>query len=306
MDFQAYPSTTSCRKDRNIFFKVQNILHSSDSIALPCCLLLVGSCLVLYQHMTDDDTGRHSVRNFLAKILVSMLPLVLLERKILACADPVGLFAKFSAKVLLMHACFLGLRLACLVFPDVEVGYKYCNVMAFVGACILLPRIFGLRFSLRSLMEHRDVLCLASLTLLVAIIEVALLGKFGFSNKRTRSMFLEDVILTGSDYIEILAFVPAVWMACRKDSDTCSFDLAESQRRAVCLFAFLTAFYLVEDVANAISLRRDFPLATCGHAAHFLLLLDFSTFLLAHLYDPEKFAKLKGAFLNWVVDACAV
>jgi len=306
MEFQAYPDPMRCRKGQNIFLKVQNILHSTDSVVLPCSLLLVGSCLVVYQHMTDSDTSRHSVRNFLAKILVSMVPLAFLERKILQCSDPVGLFAKFSAKVLLMHACFLGLRLACLVFPDVQVGYKYSNTLAFVGACVMLPWIFGLRPSLSSFMEHRDVWCLAAFTIMVAIIEVALLGKFAFSNQFTRNMFIEDVVLTGSDYIEIIAFVPAVWMACRKDVDVPSFELQESQRRAVCLFAFLTAFYCVEDLANAVSLRNDFPLAMCGHIAHFMLVMDFSTFLLAHLYDPEKFEKLRGAFYSWISDACAV
>jgi len=306
MEFQAYPDTTRCRKDANIFLKVQSFLHHSDSIALPCFLLFVGSVLVVYQHMTNPDTGRHSVRNFLMKILVSMTPLAVLERKILQCKDPVGLFAKFSSKVLLMHAFFLGLRLACLVFPDVQVGYTACNMLAFVGACVMLPLIFGFRLSKATFIEHRDVTCLAVCTLLVALLEVSILGKFAFSNKWTRSMFIEDVVLTGSDYIELLAFVPAVWMACRKDCDLPQYELWDSQRRAVCLFAFMTAFYSVEDVANAISLWSDYPLATCGHFAHFLLLMDFSAFLLAHLYDPEKFAKLRGSLFSWINDACAV
>jgi len=306
MEFHAYPGETPCRKSQNIFLKVQGILHSTDSVALPVSLLLVGSSLVVYQHMTDDNTGRHSVRNFMAKILASMVPLVILERKILQCADPVGLFAKFSAKVLLMHACFLGLRLACLIFPDVQVGYTYCNTLALVGACVMLPWIFGVRLSAASLVEHRDVWCLALVTIAVGLLEVALLGQFSFSKKHTRSMFIEDVVSTGSDYIEILCFVPAVWMACRPDGGAPAYEVAESQKRAVCLFAFLTAFYCVEDLANAAYLRRDFPLASCSHVAHFLLFADFSAFLLAHLYDPDKLAKFRGALYNWLSDACAV
>eukprot|EP00413_Alexandrium_margalefii_P021117 CAMPEP_0204576926 /NCGR_PEP_ID=MMETSP0661-20131031/42058_1 /ASSEMBLY_ACC=CAM_ASM_000606 /TAXON_ID=109239 /ORGANISM="Alexandrium margalefi, Strain AMGDE01CS-322" /LENGTH=307 /DNA_ID=CAMNT_0051585725 /DNA_START=68 /DNA_END=991 /DNA_ORIENTATION=+ len=307
MEFQAYPGEEAQgRKSPNVFLRVQNVLHSTDSVALPVSLVAIGSFLVIYQHMTDEDTGRHSVRNFLAKILVSMVPLAVLERKILQCTDPVGLFAKFSAKVLLMHAFFLGLRLACLAFPDVKVGYTYCNTIAFVVACAVLPWIFGVRASAASFSEHRDVGCLALFTFAVALLEVTILGKFSYHDTMTRSLFVEDVILTGSDYIEVIAFVPAVWMACRRDGDTPSFELADSQRRAVCLFAFLTAFYCVEDVANAVALRKDYPMATCAHAAHFLLLMDFSTFLLAHLYDPEKFAKLGSRFCTWLADACAV
>mmetsp|Transcript_107156 Transcript_107156/g.313367 ORF Transcript_107156/g.313367 Transcript_107156/m.313367 type:complete len:96 (+) Transcript_107156:1-288(+) len=95
-------------------------------------------------------------------------------------------------------------------------------------------------------------------------------------------------------------------MACRPDGGSPAYEVADSQRRAVWLFAFLTAFYCVEDIANAVNLRRDFPLASCSHVAHFLLLADFSTFLLAHLYDPDKFAKLRGALYSWLTDACAV
>jgi len=197
MEFQAYPEAGRHRKEQHIFLKVQNVLHSTDSVALPCSLLAVGSFLVMYQHMTDEDTSRHSIRNFLAKVLVSMVPLAFLERRILQCSDPVGLFAKFSAKVLLMHAFFLGLRLACVVLPDVQVGYACCNALAFVGACVMLPLVFGLRISVGSLYEHRDVCILALCTLLLALLEVSLLGRFAFSDEWARSRFIEDVILTG-------------------------------------------------------------------------------------------------------------
>eukprot|EP00416_Gambierdiscus_australes_P022118 CAMPEP_0171064592 /NCGR_PEP_ID=MMETSP0766_2-20121228/6386_1 /TAXON_ID=439317 /ORGANISM="Gambierdiscus australes, Strain CAWD 149" /LENGTH=307 /DNA_ID=CAMNT_0011520643 /DNA_START=63 /DNA_END=986 /DNA_ORIENTATION=- len=307
MEFHAYPSSsTAGRKDRNVLLRLQNALHGSDSVALPGCLLLVGTSLVMYQHMTDNDTGRHSVRNFLAKILASMLPLALLERRILSCVDPIALFAKFSAKVLLMHACFLGLRMACLLFPNVNVGYSACNALAFFAACVMLPWIFGLRPSLSSVVEHRDVWGLALVSALTALLEVMLLGRFGFSSYWSRLKFIEDVIITGSDYIEILAFLPAVWMAWRKEGVDAHVELADSQKRAACLFAFLVAFYSVEDVLNAMQVRKVYPLAACGHFAHFFLLMDFCAFVLAHLYDPEKFAKLRGAIATWVADACAV
>eukprot|EP00416_Gambierdiscus_australes_P026941 CAMPEP_0171058400 /NCGR_PEP_ID=MMETSP0766_2-20121228/2475_1 /TAXON_ID=439317 /ORGANISM="Gambierdiscus australes, Strain CAWD 149" /LENGTH=308 /DNA_ID=CAMNT_0011513675 /DNA_START=83 /DNA_END=1009 /DNA_ORIENTATION=+ len=306
MEFHAYPSPVAGRKDQNLLLRVQSALHSSDSIALPSSLLLIGTILVVYQHMTDDNTGRHSVRNFLAKILASMTPLALLERKILSCVDPIALFAKLSAKVLLMHTCFLGLRMACLLFPDVNVGYSACNVVAFTTACVMLPWIFGLRAAFASVIEHRDVWGLALVCAVIALLEVMLLGRFGFSSYWTRLKFIEDVLITGSDYIEILAFVPAVWMAWRKEGADARVELADSQKRAICLFAFLVAFYCVEDVFNAMQVRKAYPLAACGHFAHFSLLMDFSAFVLAHLYDPEKFAKLRGSIAAWVADACAV
>lgn len=281
-------------------------MHSSDSVLLPAVLVTVSSILVIYQHFADADTSRHSVRNFLAKILISMVPLVILEKKILQCPDPIALFAKFSAKVMLMHAAFLCLRLSCLLIPNVEVGYTYCNTTAFVAAFVMLGLVFKVRPSLRSVIEHADVLALVGITCAIALGEVSVLGRFSFFTKWTRSMWFEDLILTGSDYIEILAFVPAVWMACRKDAGQPDADLQDCQKRALCLFAFLLGFYIVEDVVNAYTLSRDYPVACCGHVAHFLLLLDFAGFLLAHLYDPDKFAKIRSTVMGWVADVCAV
>mmetsp|Transcript_67317 Transcript_67317/g.190848 ORF Transcript_67317/g.190848 Transcript_67317/m.190848 type:complete len:98 (-) Transcript_67317:75-368(-) len=83
-------------------------------------------------------------------------------------------------------------------------------------------------------------------------------------------------------------------------------DIKDSQKRALSLFTFLLAFYAFEDLAGGFNVRRTFPLAAGGHVAHFLLLLDCAVFLLAHLYDPEKFSKLRGAVLSWVADISAV
>merc|ERR1719512_256130 len=90
--------------------RLQNMLHSTDSIVLPATMLLISSSLVAYQHFSDGDTSRTSVRNFLLKVFVSMVPLAILELKVPRCADPVGLFAKFSSKVMMMHIAFLALR----------------------------------------------------------------------------------------------------------------------------------------------------------------------------------------------------
>jgi len=303
---QALTGTDSNKKP-SVFLKVQGVLHSTDSVALPCSLLLAAALTFLYQHLTDPSTGRHSTKNFLAKMVLSMVCLAVLERKILRCEDPVGLFAKCSAKVLLMHGCFIALRLGgYLVLPDVEAGEAVFHIVALVGACALLPTVFGFRFSKAGLMEHRDVAGLALCAVVVAFLEVSLLGLFSFSNLQTRSLFIEDVTTTGSDYIELLSFVPAVWMACRDGRGTPQYELADSQWRAACLFAFLTAFYSVEDVAGAIGAWKDSPTVSCGYVAHFLLLMDFSAFVLAHLYDPEKFAKIRGMLLAMISDACAV
>jgi len=309
MEFQAYPAVQGSRRGPKTLWRVQGLLHGTDSVLLPCALLSVGAGLVCWQHMTDEDTGRHSIRNFLAKILVSMLPLAILECRIIACADPVGLFSRFSSKVLLMHTCFLFLRVLCMAFPDVQVGNRVANLGGFISACALLLTVFRCRPTLECLRYHLDVWMLAGVSCAAAVAEVLIVEYFKGQWDPVTSIF-EDMVITGSDYIEILSFVPAVWMAYR-EAEGAGQGLSEEivregQGRALGLFAFLACFYLVEDIYNAFCLGSDFPLAAAGHTAHFLLLLDFAMFLLAHLCDPAKFTKLRGTLLNWFVDVCAV
>merc|ERR1719221_461859 len=104
-------------------------------------MLLVGSSLVAYQHCTHWDTSRSSIRNFLIKILVSMVPLGILEFKVPRCADPVGLFAKFSTKVMMMHIAFLTLRWGG-TFWGVEIGHPRFDAAMLLVACVLLPTAF--------------------------------------------------------------------------------------------------------------------------------------------------------------------
>merc|ERR1719436_1688854 len=119
------------------------------------------------------------------------------------------------------------------------------------------------------------------------------------------------VIETAALYIELLAFVPAVWMICRVGKGAPGQaqqepDVAVTRCRALSLFAFLVGFYFVEDVVSAFMNYKDLPMASMGHLAHFLLLLDFAGFVLAHLYDPAKFEKLAGSLMSMFTDACAV
>eukprot|EP00421_Protoceratium_reticulatum_P007667 CAMPEP_0168371840 /NCGR_PEP_ID=MMETSP0228-20121227/7976_1 /TAXON_ID=133427 /ORGANISM="Protoceratium reticulatum, Strain CCCM 535 (=CCMP 1889)" /LENGTH=315 /DNA_ID=CAMNT_0008384735 /DNA_START=63 /DNA_END=1010 /DNA_ORIENTATION=- len=315
MEFQAYPTMQKDRKNVRMLLRVQGLLHGTDSVLLPMALLLCAGGLVTYQHFGTNDSGRNSIKTFLAKILLGMLPLVIVEKKVVSCADPIRLFSRFSTKVLLMHASFLGLRLLTLGFPEIPVQSPKLDVFYFVGACILMPIVFGLRPSFAHVWEHRDVLALASMAMCVAVVEVMLANTHvgyrnsgRWSDRFYRAHFIEDLVVTGSDYLELVSFVPAVWMAYRHDTGgiPTEVDIKDSQKRAFGLFTFLLAFYVHEDLVNSFKIRQSFPLAAVAHVAHFLLVLDCAVFLLAHLCSPEKFSKLRGAVLGWVADISAV
>merc|ERR1719210_3107155 len=163
--------------------------------------------------------------------------------------------------------------------------------------------------------EHRDVWCIAVVALLTAVcteLMEVLLGGYPatrfWNSTWYRQKYLKLMFVAASDYTEILALVPAVWMVCRADKNSTGneVDVAGTQKRAIVLFAFMITFYLSEDMYNAYTLGSHFPLAAAGHIAHFLLLLDFAAFILAHLYDPEKYDKLMNKFWSLMSDRSMV
>jgi len=265
-------------------------LHGkSNSATLPALLVASASALVVYKHFVEESGD--PTKQFLALIVLQMLPLVFLEMKILSCPDPVGMLSQFGAKVLLMHACFLGLRV--LAWPLLEVGLGFCNLLGFVAAAAAL--CCGFRSQLTSWSAHADV---AGLILLAAI---GALVTEGLDFDRQASL-LECTIFTASSYMEILAFVPAVWMVhltAKKNDDAYIAGADEVQTQGAIFFAFLVSFYIMEDVISAFRVGGQDMMAATAHMVHFILLLDFSCFLLSRIYNPDK---VQGSFLSRFTD----
>eukprot|EP00415_Alexandrium_ostenfeldii_P003002 UN3002 len=102
------------------------------------------------------------------------------------------------------------------MFPDVPIDHTLCHAIVFVGTCVMLSGVSGIRLSKAGLLEHRDVAGLVVCTLLEALEEDSLLNPLSVFDPRTRGLFIEDLVVTGSDNKELIAFVPAVWMACKE------------------------------------------------------------------------------------------
>jgi len=267
-------------------------LHGQgNNAALPALLVAASSVTVIYKHFTDEQHG-DPVKHFLAMIVLQMLPLVFLQMKILACPDPIGMLSRFGTKVLLMHACFLALRVS--AWPLLEINNGFFNVLALMLVCMALH--WGFQFSCASVPSHLDIGCL-----------LLLAGAGAFCTSLldmhiTEALFLEGTIFTASSYIEILAFVPGVWMvhkSVKKNDDEriSEADSAQTQTQAAFFFAFLVPFYIMEDLISAFRVGGEEPLAAVGHVVHFLVLLDFACFLLSHIYNPDK---VQGSFLRWL------
>jgi len=272
----------------NAMWQTQQALHGkSNNVTLPALLVGSASAMVVYKHFMDVEGG-DPTKQFLALIVIQMLPLVFLEMKILACPDPVGMLSQFGAKVLLMHACFLALRVC--AWPLLEVGLGFCNLLGLVAACGAL--YVGFRSQFINLQSHLDVCGL----LLLAVVGALFTELLDFQRQAS---LLECTIFTASSYMEILAFVPAVWMvhqtATKKNDDAPVAGPDEVETQGSLFFAFLVSFYIMEDVVSAYRVGGVDALAATAHIVHFVLLLDFSCFLLARIYNPDK---VQGSFLR--------
>jgi len=275
----------------NTLWQTQVFLHGKTNNAiLPGMLVAAASILVVYKHFVDEQGG-DPTKHFLALIVIQMLPLVFLEMKILSCPDPVAMLSQFGTKVLLMHACFLSLRVC--AWPLLEIGLGFCNLLGLAAACAALHWGFGFRCS--SMCKHLDVCGLLVLAVFAAFCTELL-------DFHRAASLLECTIFTSSSYMEILAFVPAVWMVhqtAKKNDDVIMAGATTVQTQAAFFFAFLVSYYIMEDAISAFRVGGEEPLAAAGHIVHFILLLDFACFLLSHIYNPDK---VQGSFLRWLPD----
>merc|ERR1719198_1327230 len=102
-------------------------------------------------------------------------------------------------------------------------------------------------------------------------------------------------------YVEILAFVPALWDPQRsKDISPEDAVAASTKNRTAMVCVFLLGFYIHEDVLMAITLPKQFHIVMMAHALHFLLVLDLCGFFLAHVFNPTK---VKEGLMKWA-DTC--
>jgi len=255
--------------------------------------------------------------------VIQMLPLILLELKIMSCADPVGLFCKFAVPVTLSHAIFLAMRLLHWWHYDVHV-----QIFSVVGlSAALYTMVKGYHWSPLHIFHHKAVWGLVACSLFSAWFcrSMTLLG-FGSDHEEGAQdlgllaafydifrvvvepfdltpanfvHFLSVVLETGNGYVEVLSFVPAVWMVVYEDKTARRFEIAEldTKRTGTAFFLFLIGYYFLEDVYNAKEVWTITPVASIAYIIHYLLVLDFACYILAHIYNPEK---LMGDLRKWL------
>jgi len=282
----------------NVMWQTQEFLHKKPQ-AVPGMLLSVAGVCLIHRHMTSDveHEEQDHIKTFLALIIIQMLPLVALEMKIMSCADPVGLFCKFATPVTLVHAIFLTMRLC--MWNLYETTYLICSGLGLIAALITLSK--GFKESLRSIISRGDVWLLVGIAVAAAFATNSI---DSYVNPppawRAQSWgdFFDAMLSTSNSYIELMGFVPAVWMVYRQDQRTYDdIDSVSTKRKATAFFLFLVSFYLMEDVMQAWDSLFVAPCAACAHMVHFMLLGDFAFYVLAHIYNTDK---LVGQLRKWL------
>jgi len=283
-----------------IMWCAQDVLHKKPQV-VPATLLLLSSSMVVYRHMTYetyDQWGDDTLKTFLAMILLQMLPLLALELKIMSCADPVGLFCKFASPVTLTHLIFMGMRV-CLYFVNgPNQMFLIRASVGLLGAFIVMHMGFRQRWSY--IFQYRSVWNLVGCCLLASLCTQGLDYYLTLAHSAdiiTWKEILTATMSTSVDYIEICAFVPAVWIVYREDQSRFQVESTDTKRTSTAFFLFLVVFYFLEDVVSAYQAWEISGLGSAAHIAHFFLLVDFACYVLAHIYNPEK---LVGELRKWL------
>jgi hypothetical protein len=286
----------------NFMWNCQQVLHHKNNPIVPAGLMLIAGSLNVYHHLSsENDSG---LKTFLAMILMQMLPLVILELKIMSCADPVGLFCKFAAPVTLLHSIFL-LQRVC-QYPLYEQGYVLYSVAGLAGAIWTMHA--GYRQRWFHIHRYTAVWNLVAIAVMAAFCTESAEAYFGSYRYRNWGKYLTAVLQSTNCYVELMAFVPAVWMVYREGmtmQQATNVDSIDTKRTSTAFFLFLVIFYFTEDIHSAYEAMFVSPLAAVAHVVHFLLLLDFAFYVLAHVYNPTK---LMGELRKWLPAdlACAV
>jgi len=224
------------------------------------------------------------------------LPLVALEMKIMSCADPVGLFCKFATPVTLVHAVFLAMRLC--MYAKSETKDLVIAAVGFAGALVAVFK--GYRQHWSCVFRCPGMLGLVGLAFLAAAATTyvdAYLNPYP-QWKNTWDKLFFKAFETSNSYIEILAFVPAVWIVFTEGKASHWGESTEvTKRTSTVFFVFLVCFYLAEDLYNAYQVWDVFQAASVAHVVHFTLLLDFGIYVLAHIYNQDQ---LVGSLRKWL------
>lgn len=296
----------------------ESALESTNSLVLPGVLLILSSVFVLYRHLTQG-LSMLGLRDGGMLIAMQMVPMVALKLKLYSVTDRVGMLRRFSTKVLLMHLVFISIRVSAeIILIAVGAGWSHVvsiyswdflnDVTSLIALVSILKRYFNFERPFLQIFDHRDVVTLVVLASASGIAMEALDAVLDWKAYSGKRPFVDNVIVAllfaQAEYIEVLTFMPAVWLLIRMEPDASVFkglrsgstaeDFAALRKQTEMFFTWLISFYVTEDLICPVVLRGKETLVLCGHATHFMLLLDFSGFFLSQAVMRSKEKQQQG------------
>lgn len=230
---------------------------------------------------------------YYVQISLQLASVIILKFKVKWASGRMTLFKTFGLKVLLMHTIFLGIRT---VFHPIDDQYEQLgdwrtNSLALIIATGTLCTMKGNWSSLNAFGgENRDV------TILLIIAVGWAFNQWFFHDccgpqKFDQRVVLDNVIRVATN-LEVLCFMPAVWMIISMGSSMSFFspmesvsDVSDAKRFTMFFNIFLGLYYLYEDVITMPEWMLEDHCAMAWMFFHFIMILDLVGFFSYHVYD---------------------
>jgi len=275
---------------------VQRLLESRSIPFVSTLAIAAMIACKQYKVMTKPNRVDPFVRDFLLTILIQVLPIAPLKGRIMSSVNRLSLLSRTASKVLLMHISVLILRVTLVPLgflskkSDANDLYDspmdfWANVAALVSAVFLMNIVCEFRWTVEEFRTHSDISALHILGMVYCAFICVVLNR-GETAKLGVVFWLQNYI----NSMEMLAFMPAVWMLFQTDEKLLAFEplsQVDTQRQAFWVLVWMMAFNMYEDcIATTMSGLRE-PCAVAGHIVHFVTIIDFIFFFLQEAYESK-------------------
>lgn len=250
-------------------------------------LLLSHVGMVGYVFM-NDRTGMGSTGVNLLQSAFQVTSLVMLKVKVCRISDAMSLLSSFVTKCLLLHASFLAIRVvAHLITNDVYgvLGSFWIDFSFFFLCCLILIVACRVEPNKKNLAQHRDVWWILAFPVLATFLQAVIIGlEPGFP---VTLVVATHVI----NYIQILAFTPALWTLYQMDAKVEAFQVLDNvgqlrafQQQVIAVSVFLVGFYLYEDILSLPAQVSNNMIMFGACFLHMVILVDISLFFFYRAY----------------------
>lgn len=258
------------------------------AVAIPCVLVVALATMAIHRQMTETKEDE-PIADFLVSTLVQVAPLFALKARLIRSVNRLVLLSRTASKILFMHISVLTLRLT-LVPMLLKKGFGgydspleiKVNLLALVSAVYIMSVVCEFRWTIVEFLTHSDIGILHVLGMVHCGVLMLL------RNEDVR--LLQDWAAQYTNSMEMLAYMPAVWNLLITDEKLLAFEplsQGTTQNQAIWFLLWMMAYNGYEDFVTMMESGVYEVHFVSAHVAHFLLMLDFSLFLLHQAYNTK-------------------